>query len=59
MKMFFTLFVNQKWGFSQIRNVLIFAAILGCFVTSSRVSAQMFVYPAKGQSADQLNRDKL
>ena len=59
MKKFFTPFVNQKWGFSQIRNVLIFTAILGFFITNTSVMfADFFVYPAKGQSADQLNRDK-
>ncbi len=59
MKKFSTPFVNQKCEFSQIRNVLIFTAILSFFITSNSVMSQdFFVYPNKGQTAEETNRDK-
>ena len=59
MKKIFTAFTGQKRGFSQIRSTLIFIAILGFSVTSNSIAwAEMFIYPAQGQSAEQLNREK-
>ena len=51
MKKIFTVFTGQKWGFSQIRSTLIFIAVLGFLVTGNSIaSAEMFIYPAQGQS---------
>lgn len=58
MKKFFPVFTDQKRGF-RMRNVLMLTAIFACFTAgNSMVSAEMFIYPAQGQSAEQLNREK-
>lgn len=60
MKNFFiALTIYNKAGISLNRTVLVVMALLGIFTMSGSVmSADFFVYPSKGQSADQLNREK-
>ena len=58
MKKFLVVFTDQKRRF-RMRNVLMFIAIFACFIAGNgMVSAEMFIYPAQGQSAEQLNREK-
>ncbi|MDR4505750.1 MAG: glycine zipper domain-containing protein [Candidatus Scalindua sp.] len=59
MIQYFADFSGKKWGFRQICSTLIFTAVFCFLITgNSNASAEMFIYPAQGQSAEQLNREK-
>ena len=60
MKNFFVALAAYKGARSSLnRTVLVVVALLVVLATSGRVmSADLFVFPSEGQSADQLNQDK-
>ena len=51
--------IYKKWGTRSIGKALIMFAFSGVFATSGSVmSTDFFIYPTKGQSAEQISKDK-
>ncbi|MCP4265747.1 MAG: hypothetical protein GY777_09255 [Candidatus Brocadiaceae bacterium] len=59
MKNYFITLDYNKRGINLISKTLIVVAIFVCFCTGRSVMSQdFFVYPSKGQTAEETNRDK-
>ena len=59
MNNFLISLIYKMWRTKSIGKALIMLAFLGVFVTSGNVmSTDFFIYPTKGQTAEQISKDK-
>ncbi len=59
MKSFLDYFIYKQWGINSVGKPLFLFVFLGVFVISGNVmSSDFFIYPKKGQTAEQISKDK-